>query len=409
MPARHPDEIETNDPASIARRFTGPEADEIFLLCRPQQPTDTVAAQAESACTGLLDLLASCGASYEHVVGETVFFRNIRDDLNVFLDARRRLSGDPARRSSPPPSTTLVQQAPLSDGECLEISAHAVIPRHPGAWSAWTVSAAPPCGCDAHPPLHGRCMRVAGQTHFLAGNVHGPGGNALDEAYGMFRAADALLQEAEMTFRDVVRTWIYVRDIDRDYDDLNRARTAFFRQKGLTLRPASTGIGGGPSCNGHRFSLSLLALKSSRPLQIDVMSAPTLNEAWMYGSDFSRGVKVVEANKITLHVSGTASVDEAGHTIHAGSFEAQVDRMLTNISTLLGVQGASFRNVVCAVTYLKHPSDAPMLRTMFHDRGFEGFPNVLVQAPICRPDLLCETEATALLPLPDAGSIARGR
>jgi enamine deaminase RidA (YjgF/YER057c/UK114 family) len=408
MPARLPDEIDKNDPASIVGRFTGPEAEEIFLLCRPGGPTGNAAAQAESACKGLLDLLASCGASYEHVVGETVFFRHIREDLNVFLDARRRLFGDPARRSSPPPSTTLVQQAPLNGGGCLEISAHAVIPSRPDAWSAWTVSAAPPCGCHAHPPLHGRCTRVAGQTHFLAGNVHGPGGNAFDEAYGMFCAADTLLQEAEMTFRDVVRTWIYVRDIDRDYDDLNRARTAFFRQKGVTLRPASTGIGGGPSYDGHGFSLSLLALKSSRPLQIDVMSAPTLNEAWMYGSDFSRGVKVVEANKITLHVSGTASVDEAGRTIHAGNFEAQVDRMLANISTLLGVQGASFRNVVSAVTYLKRPSDTPLLRTMFHDRGFEGFPNVIVQAPICRPDLLCETEATAVLPLPDAGSVARG-
>ena len=94
MPARLPDEIDKNDPASIVRRFTGPEADEIFLLCRPRRPMDDVAAQAESVCKALLDLLASCGASHEHVVGETVFFRHIREDLSVFLDARRRLLGD---------------------------------------------------------------------------------------------------------------------------------------------------------------------------------------------------------------------------------------------------------------------------------------------------------------------------
>ncbi len=32
------------------------------------------------------------------------------------------------------------------------------------------------------------------------------------------------------------------------------------------------------------------------------------------------------------------------------------------------------------------------------EHGFEGFPCTLVEAPICRPDLLCETEALAVLP-----------
>ena len=41
------------------------------------------------------------------------------------------------------------------------------------------------------------------------------------------------------------------------------------------------------------------------------MTTPTLNEAPLYGSDFARGMKVVETNKVALHVSGTASIDEA--------------------------------------------------------------------------------------------------
>jgi enamine deaminase RidA (YjgF/YER057c/UK114 family) len=130
------------------------------------------------------------------------------------------------------------------------------------------------------------------------------------------------------------------------------------------------------------------------------MSARTLGEAWLYGSDFSRGLRVVEANKIALYVSGTASVDEAGHTIHVGDLAGQAGRMLTNISVLLEAQGASFRDIVSAVTYLKRRSDAPVLRAIFRDQGFDGFPSVLVEAAICRPDLLCETEAMAALPLP---------
>jgi hypothetical protein len=94
----------------------------------------------------------------------------------------------------------------------------------------------------------------------------------------------------------------------------------------------------------------------------------------------------------------TASIDEAGRTAHVGDLEAQVDRMLLNVAALLEGQGATFGDVVSAVTYLKRPSDAQHLREKLHEAGFEGFPNVLVAAPICRPELLCETEALVVLP-----------
>ena len=140
------------------------------------------------------------------------------------------------------------------------------------------------------------------------------------------------------------------------------------------------------------------ALKAARPPLRNVMTSPTLNEASQYGADFVRGMRVAEANKIALLVSGTASVDESGRTAHVGRFEAQADRMLVNVAALLEGQGATFGDVVSAVTYLKHPADAKRLREKFHAAGFEGFPNVLVEARVCRPDLLCETEVLAVLP-----------
>jgi enamine deaminase RidA (YjgF/YER057c/UK114 family) len=134
------------------------------------------------------------------------------------------------------------------------------------------------------------------------------------------------------------------------------------------------------------------------------MSTPSLNEAWSYGADFSRGLRLVEANKITLHVSGTASIDEAGRSVHAGDFEAQAERMLDNIESLLTLQGATFETLICGVTYLRRPSDAQVLRSLYRRRGFDGFPCALVQAALCRPELLCETEAVALLPPDTAGA-----
>jgi enamine deaminase RidA (YjgF/YER057c/UK114 family) len=150
--------------------------------------------------------------------------------------------------------------------------------------------------------------------------------------------------------------------------------------------------------------MSLYAVKSPRPLDVTLMSTPTLNEAWTYGADFSRGLRLVDANRVVLYVSGTASIDEAGQSVHVGDFEAQAGRMLHNIATLLAAQGATFENVVSAVTYLKHPSDAPALRRILGSRRFDGFPCALVEAPLCRPELLCETEAVAILPLAASGA-----
>jgi enamine deaminase RidA (YjgF/YER057c/UK114 family) len=197
-----------------------------------------------------------------------------------------------------------------------------------------------------------------------------------------------------------VRTWIHLREMDRDYADLNRARRAFFEARGIDPAPASTGIGGGPVAEEHDLCLGVYAVQfqGAPPPVRTVMTAPTLNEALLYGSDFARGMRMVETNKVALHVSGTASIDESGRTAHPGDFEAQADRMLVNVAALLEGQGATFGDVVSAVTYLKRPADAGRLREKLHEAGFEGFPNVLVAAPICRPELLCETEALAVLP-----------
>jgi enamine deaminase RidA (YjgF/YER057c/UK114 family) len=201
-----------------------------------------------------------------------------------------------------------------------------------------------------------------------------------------------------MEFSDVVRTWIHLRHMERDYPELNRARREFFAERGIDPVPASTAVHGAPASGTHDLCLGVHAVKSGRSLVRTVMTSPTLNEAGEYGADFARGMRIAETNKVALHVSGTASIDEHGRTVHAGDFDAQVDRMLGNIAALLERQGANFDDVVSAITYLKHPADAGRLRTKLRHAGFEGFPHVLVAATICRPDLLCETEALAVVP-----------
>jgi 2-iminobutanoate/2-iminopropanoate deaminase len=51
-----------------------------------------------------------------------------------------------------------------------------------------------------------------------------------------------LLEAEGATWKDVVRTTCYLRDIDRDYKEFNEERTRFYRDQGLNPLPASTGI-----------------------------------------------------------------------------------------------------------------------------------------------------------------------
>ena len=57
-----------------------------------------------------------------------------------------------------------------------------------------------------------------------------------------FANITALLAAEGATWKDIVRTSCYMRDIDRDYAAFNEERTAFYQEQGLDPLPASTGI-----------------------------------------------------------------------------------------------------------------------------------------------------------------------
>jgi enamine deaminase RidA (YjgF/YER057c/UK114 family) len=57
-----------------------------------------------------------------------------------------------------------------------------------------------------------------------------------------FANITALLESEGASWKDVVRTTCYLRDIERDYAAFNEERTAFYREQELDPLPASTGI-----------------------------------------------------------------------------------------------------------------------------------------------------------------------
>ena len=57
-----------------------------------------------------------------------------------------------------------------------------------------------------------------------------------------FANITALLESEGASWKDIVRTTCYLRDIERDYDAFNEERTAFYDEQELDPLPASTGI-----------------------------------------------------------------------------------------------------------------------------------------------------------------------
>src|SRR3984957_5963792 len=80
-----------------------------------------------------------------------------------------------------------------------------------------------------------------------------------------------------------------------------------------------------------------------------------LNEAYAYAkpSSFSRGMRI-DLNGLTiLLISGTASIDEHGKSVHIGDFRAQMRRSLDNITGLLESEGCTWHDIVRASCYLR--------------------------------------------------------
>ncbi len=134
-----------------------------------------------------------------------------------------------------------------------------------------------------------------------------------------------------------------------------------------------------------------------------ITNASVLNEAPDYGSAFSRGMRIDLNGLVILLISGTASIDEHGRTLHAGDLRAQTRRTFTNIEALLASEGATWKDIVRTTCYLRDiDRDYAAFneeRTAFYrQQGLDPLPaSTGIQAKLCRPDLLIEMEAIAIL------------
>ncbi len=221
------------------------------------------------------------------------------------------------------------------------------------------------------------------------------------QTFSVLSELNRWLTSDQMTVADnVLRTWFYVHDIDKNYMGLVKMRREFFAEHGLTQEThfiTSTGIG---MMNGSAECIVKLDTYSAKGLdarQIRYLSAPEyLGSTARYGVTFERGTSIVYGDRTHVYISGTASIDLEGHIVHLTDIEGQVARMSDNFSALLQSAQSTVEDLAILIVYLRNPADEPFARAALRQR-FGDVPMLVTLAQVCRPGWLIEIEGMAIL------------
>ena len=209
----------------------------------------------------------------------------------------------------------------------------------------------------------------------------------------------ALLKQQGLNLKDhCVRTWIYVRDIDTNYDGVVKARNDVFRQHGLTADThfiASTGIGGRSLGKNVCVAIDFLTASNIQPDdKLFLHALDHLNPTHEYGVAFERGVRISLPRKYQYFISGTASINNRGEVINIGNVTKQTERLLENIEALLADGEATMNDVKYFIIYLRDIADAPVVEN-YMNKVYPDVPRIITYAKVCRPAWLVEMECIA--------------
>ena len=281
-------------------------------------------------------------------------------------------------------------QPPAAGRRFCEMQIHAARPRSDRCSVVWK-GALPGPLCTTVLRAGARHLRMLSLVPRLSANA-----TLTDLAYDLFALASHALSDRGLSFHDVVRTWIYLRELERDYADFNQGRRRFFQNAGLLRFPASTGIEAALVDSDSPLAMDLYAVGSGGEATIEAMNAAPMGEASAYGSLFARGSLLREAGHELVFVSGTASIDQQGRIVARGDAKGQLRCMLANAAGVLAPAGLGLADAVSVTAYLKQARLLPEFRRAAQAAGLPATaPTAIVVADICRPEWLCEIELVA--------------
>ncbi|MEE9157263.1 MAG: hypothetical protein V3U60_02595 [Gammaproteobacteria bacterium] len=212
----------------------------------------------------------------------------------------------------------------------------------------------------------------------------------------------------EKGYSDLLRVWNYLSDINDEQDDLERYRrfcvgrfNAFheFDTGFEQALPAATAAG---LHNPGLFIYFLAARGTSQPIenprQLNPYHYPPQHSP--RSPSFSRAIVKDWGAHRQLFISGTGSI-VAHQSLHGGDVVAQLTEILRNIDALLehaaNVSGTDFRHKCTTSTfkvYLRHAADLRLIQEHLAHALGEGTSVLLLNADLCRKELLMEIEGT---------------
>jgi chorismate lyase / 3-hydroxybenzoate synthase len=208
----------------------------------------------------------------------------------------------------------------------------------------------------------------------------------------------------------LLRVWNYLPEINRDsagterYRQFNTARQHALRDCGRAHSgrvPAASALGADAD---SPLVVYFLASRTAPAFVENPRQVSAYNYPRQYGAHspaFSRATLLHEPGRVTLFISGTASI-VGHHSLHPGDAGAQTRETLTNIQALLDQAkrmapevSFSLQSLACKA-YVRRQVDLPAIQAQLGAALGADRRVVYLQADICRQDLLVEVEATAM-------------
>lgn len=236
------------------------------------------------------------------------------------------------------------------------------------------------------------------------------GKNSYEQTRLLFNKYLKTIEGTDMTMeRNLVRTWIYVTNIDVNYQGVVEARNDIFDKEGLTADThyiASTGIGGATPVRHAAVAIDFLTVPNIKEEDKKYLQAlEHLNPTHEYGVAFKRGTRLTLPTH-TLHpegsqqfkqqyfISGTASINKHGDVVYEGDIVRQTGRLLENIGALLKDGDATMNDIRYFIIYLRDITDYHTVEILMN-QFYPQIPHIIVEAKVCRPGWLIEMECIA--------------
>lgn len=369
--------------ATRSFRGAGGTGEHFLLVEAPREPSfpdqiRSVRAAYEAACSAL------------GIAPETAVFRRIF--LSDVLNQAARVRESDLARDLPgsPVAVSIVQQPPLSGAKIALLAYHV---ERPTTLIKERLS-------TRHVLVHQGNLLHLWSTRLCAGACDARADPVQEQTRAVFTDLSATLAAAGGNLKDhCIRTWIYLKDVDVFYQGMVDARTGIFADHGLTHTThyiASTGIEG--AC-AHRSDLvamdaySIIGLAGGQVSYLNDFSrmCPTRD----YHVTFERGTRVAYADRAQFFISGTASIDRRGCVLHPGDVLRQLDRALGNVDALMRAGGATLRDLMYVIVYLRDPADRHRVDARLRER-LPDLPRLIVAGAVCRPEWLVEVEGVGV-------------